>query len=167
MGDPSSTYCIGSVRGVHFRMHLFTPRKARPEIEKRIVVLTHTDASLSNLMVSQMIRDETGITLVRGTVRSVRLRHCLKLAKPKRWPLPTMGYIHMRLQFAHDFEGLVFLKLRKHPFVFMDESRSQCRSDAHWVWRRPGEFTYAAMAPTAKFPRINIMFWGDTGVNSR
>jgi hypothetical protein len=68
-----------------------------------------------------------------------------------------MDHIHMRLQFAHDFEALVFLELRKHPSVFTDESRFQCRSDAHLVWKRLNEFSHAAMAPPAGIARISMI----------
>jgi transposase len=94
------------------------PRKDNPMIEERIAVLTQTDASLSNRMISQIIQEEMGITLSRKTVRSVRLKHCYRFAKPRRCQLLTMDHIHMRLQFEHDFEGPVFLELRKHPFAF-------------------------------------------------
>jgi hypothetical protein len=136
------------------------PAKVTQEMKDLAVSMTANNGGLSRAAVAEVIERNMNVK-----VRRIRHEFSFLWGLAKRCPLLTDDHVCGRMQFVRDFSGPMFQELKTLPFVFTDECRFCCRPDNKWVWKRRGEYSFATLAPVAKFAKISIMIWAAIGPN--
>jgi transposase len=139
------------------------PKKVSREVIDRIVTLSLMNGHLSDQMIADTLRIESGFQIHRTTVNSVRHAENINFAPPKKCPKLNENQIHCRQQFVRDWQGGMFDELKRLPFVFSDESRFCFGSDNRWTWQRRGYYNWSSLSVHDKFPQFSIMVWGAIG----